>query len=49
MRSGVGAQVLASLFVIVALFIGRYEYRIGGRSCLFKGLWVPEFIPYARR
>jgi molybdopterin-containing oxidoreductase family membrane subunit len=47
MRSGVGAQVLASLLVIVALFIGRYEYMIGGQVVpLFKGSWVPEFIPY---
>lgn len=47
MRSAVGAQVLASLLVIVALFIGRYEYMIGGQIVpLFKGSWVPEFIAY---
>lgn len=48
MRSRAGAQVLASLLVIVALFIGRYEYMIGGQVVpLFKGSWVPEFIQYS--
>lgn len=47
MRSGVGAQMLASVLVILALFIGRYEYVIGGQVVpLFKGSWVPEFIAY---
>lgn len=47
MRNGAGTQILASALTIVALFIGRYEYVVGGQVVpLFKGSWVPGFIPY---
>lgn len=41
-------QVAAALLVAVALFIGRYEFVIGGQLVpLFKGSWAPAFIDYA--
>lgn len=41
-------QVTAALLVAVALFIGRYEFVIGGQLVpLFKGSWAPAFIDYA--
>jgi Ni/Fe-hydrogenase subunit HybB-like protein len=47
MRSDGKMQLAASLMVIVALFIGRYEYVIGGQLVpLFKGSWVPGLIDY---
>jgi Ni/Fe-hydrogenase subunit HybB-like protein len=47
MRGGAGTQMLASVLVIVALFIGRYEYVVGGQVVpLFKGSWAPDFIAY---
>ena len=47
LRSQGNMQLAASVLVILALFIGRYEYVIGGQIVpLFKGAWAPEFIPY---
>lgn len=44
---GTGA-LLPAVMVIVALFIGRYEFVIGGQMVpLFKGTWVPGLIQYA--
>ncbi len=41
-------QVAAALLVAIALFIGRYEFVIGGQLVpLFKGSWAPAFIDYA--
>ncbi|MGN2393455.1 NrfD/PsrC family molybdoenzyme membrane anchor subunit, partial [Pelomicrobium sp. G1] len=41
-------QVAAALLVAAALFIGRYEFVIGGQLVpLFKGSWAPAFIDYA--
>lgn len=43
---GSGAMVPA-VMVIAALFIGRYEFVIGGQMLpLFKGTWVPGLIEY---
>lgn len=40
-------QVIAALATIVAMFIGRYEYIIGGQLVpLFKGSWVTGLIDY---
>jgi molybdopterin-containing oxidoreductase family membrane subunit len=41
------AQVAAALMVIVAFFIDRYDFVIGGQLApLFKGSWVPDLIAY---
>lgn len=41
-------QVLASVLVLIAVFIGRYEYVIGGQLVpLWKGTWYPDLIAYA--
>lgn len=41
-------QVVAGALVIVALFIGRYEYVVGGQLVpMFKGAWFDDLIPYA--
>lgn len=47
MRAVGNMQVIAALATIVATFIGRYEYIIGGQLVpLFKGAWVPRLIDY---
>jgi molybdopterin-containing oxidoreductase family membrane subunit len=47
LRSQATTQVRASVLVIVALFIGRYEYMVGGQVVpLFKGSWAPHFVDY---
>lgn len=46
-RSQPGMQLAAAVLVLVALFIGRYEFVIGGQVVpLFKGSWVPGFVRY---
>ena len=46
-RSDAKTQVLAGGLVIVALFIGRYEYVVGGQLVpLFKGAWQSDLISY---
>lgn len=40
-------QFLVSILVIVAVFIGRYEFIIGGQMVpMFKGSWVQGLISY---
>ena len=40
-------QILASVLVIVGLFIGRYEYVVSGqRVPLFKGAWIQGLAEY---
>jgi molybdopterin-containing oxidoreductase family membrane subunit len=47
-RTGGGGGQLAAALVIVALFIGRYEFVIGGQLVpLFKGSWVHGLIAYS--
>ncbi len=47
MRAKAGSQALAAALVMLALFIGRYDYIIGGQMVpLFKGSWVPGLIRY---
>jgi len=47
-RAGVGSQVAAAALVLVGLFIGRYEFVIGGQVVpVFKGAWVDGFVEYA--
>lgn len=46
-RAEAQTQVLAGGLVIVALFIGRYEYVVGGQLVpLFKGAWQADLIAY---
>lgn len=46
-RSEAMVQVIAGGLVIVALFIGRYEYVVGGQLVpLFKGAWEQDLIAY---
>ena len=41
-------QVAAALLTLVAVFIGRYEFVVGGQLVpLFKGSWVSGLINYA--
>ena len=47
MRAVGTLQVVAAVATIVAMFIGRYEFVIGGQLVpLFKGAWVPGLINY---
>ncbi|AGA32634.1 Polysulfide reductase, NrfD [Thioalkalivibrio nitratireducens DSM 14787] len=40
-------QVLASVLVLLGVFIGRYEYIVGGQLIpLWKGTWYPDLIAY---
>lgn len=46
-RTNAKVQTLAGLLVVLALFIGRYEYVIGGQLVpMFKGAWYPDLISY---
>lgn len=46
-RKSPGAQVAASVLVLVALFIGRYEFVVDGQAVpVFKGTWMDEFASY---
>lgn len=47
-RTRAWAQILASLLVMNALLLSRYEYIIGGQLVpMFKGAWAPELLNYA--
>jgi molybdopterin-containing oxidoreductase family membrane subunit len=47
MRGNGGMQTLAMLLLIVGLFIGKYEFVVGGQLVpLFKGSWVHGLIQY---
>jgi Ni/Fe-hydrogenase subunit HybB-like protein len=47
MRAGQGAQIGAALLVLVAMFIDRYLFVIGGQVVpVFKGAWVSGFVDY---
>jgi len=40
-------QILSAVLVIASLFIGRYEFVVGGQIVpLFRGAWVQGFAPY---
>ena len=46
-RAEGGMQVTAAIMVALALFIGRYEYVVGGQLApLFKGAWHSELAHY---
>ena len=48
MRDKPGITPAAAALVLVAAFIGRYEFIIGGQLVpLFKGSWIPDLIEYA--
>lgn len=41
------SSLLPALMVVVALFIGRYEFVVSGQLApMFKGSWVPDLINY---
>lgn len=47
LRKQVKFQVLSAALLIVALFIGRYEFVVGGQIVpLFQGTWQPELLSY---
>lgn len=47
MRTAGNMQVAAAVAAILGMFIGRYEYVIGGQLVpMFKGSWVPGMITY---
>jgi len=47
MREAARPQTVASVLVLAAIAIGRYEFVIGGQVVpLFKGTWVPGLIEY---
>lgn len=40
-------QILASVLVLIGVFIGRYEYIVGGQLVpLWQGTWQPDLIAY---
>jgi molybdopterin-containing oxidoreductase family membrane subunit len=48
LRVNGNSQILASLLVMISLFIARYDYIIGGQLIpLFKGAWAPDLLNYA--
>jgi molybdopterin-containing oxidoreductase family membrane subunit len=47
LRVQANVQILTAAATLVALFIGRYEFVVGGQVVpLFKGNWVPGLIEY---
>lgn len=47
LRHDAKVQTIAGGLVIVALFIGRYEYVVGGQLVpMFKGAWFDDLTPY---
>jgi Ni/Fe-hydrogenase subunit HybB-like protein len=47
LRAQPGVQILASVLVLIGVFIGRYEYIVGGQLIpLWKGTWYPDLIAY---
>ncbi|MCC7166295.1 MAG: polysulfide reductase NrfD [Rhodospirillales bacterium] len=48
LRVQANMQILASALVIIALFIGRYEFVIGGQMVpMFKGQWARGLASYS--
>lgn len=46
-RTAPGAQIASAALVLVAIFIGRYEFVVGGQVVpMFKGAWIGEFAAY---
>ncbi len=46
-RSQGTLQIVASLLTLVAVFIGRYEFVVGGQLVpMFKGSWVTGLVDY---
>jgi Ni/Fe-hydrogenase subunit HybB-like protein len=47
LRGQKNVQLLASALVLIGVFIGRYEYVVGGQQVpMFKGTWGAELIAY---
>lgn len=47
-RKQAGVQLLASILLLISLFIGRYEFVVGGQMVpMFKGTWYQSLISYA--
>jgi Ni/Fe-hydrogenase subunit HybB-like protein len=48
LRRNAMIQIVASLLVMVALLVSRYEFIIGGQMVtLFKGSWAPGLLSYS--
>jgi len=48
LRRNPAVQIVASLLVMVALLVSRYEFIIGGQMVpLFKGSWAPGLLSYS--
>ena len=48
LRAQPGMQMLAGVLVLLGMFIGRYEYVVGGQLVpLFQGTWHQGLITYA--
>lgn len=46
-RRSLRLQFLAAVIALVALFVARYHFVIGGQMVpLFKGTWAPSLLPY---
>jgi Ni/Fe-hydrogenase subunit HybB-like protein len=47
LRGQKNVQLLASALVLIGVFIGRYDYVVGGQQVpMFKGTWGAELIAY---
>ncbi len=47
LRGQAGMQIAAAALALLGVAIDRYQYVVGGQIVpLFKGTWVPNFIPY---
>lgn len=48
LRRNPAVQIVASLLVMVALLVSRYEFIVGGQMVpLFKGSWAPGLLSYS--
>lgn len=47
LRGRAAVQIGAAVLAVLGVAIDRYQYVVGGQIVpLFKGAWVPDFIPY---
>jgi molybdopterin-containing oxidoreductase family membrane subunit len=48
LRKSLGLQLVAAVIAIVALFVARYDFVVGGQMvALFKGSWVHGLLHYS--
>jgi molybdopterin-containing oxidoreductase family membrane subunit len=47
LRRSLSLQLLAAVIALVALFVARYDFVLGGQLVpLFKGSWAPGLLSY---